>query len=97
MIGRYVFMTRYSIIVDGRVQGVGFRYFTQLIASELNLTGWCKNLADGRVEIEVQGPEEIIDSFIARIRKGNNFCRVNDMSLNKIAPLDNEKKFKVTY
>lgn len=90
-------MIRYSIIVDGRVQGVGFRYFTQLIAADLNLTGWCKNLMDGKVEIEVQGLEEQVHSFIANVRKGNNFCRVGDMNLNSIPLIDSEKKFTIKY
>ena len=41
-------MIRYSIIVDGRVQGVGFRYFTQMEAFKLELTGWVKNLIDDK-------------------------------------------------
>ena len=41
-------MIRYSIIVDGKVQGVGFRYFTQMKAMQFNLTGFCKNLYDGK-------------------------------------------------
>lgn len=90
-------MIRYSIIVDGRVQGVGFRYFTQLIAAELNLTGWCKNLMDGKVEIEVQGLEDKVYSFISKVRKGNIFCRVDDINLNSISLIDDEKKFKIKY
>ena len=62
-------MIRYSIIVDGKVQGVGFRYFTQMKAMQFNLTGFCKNLYDGKVSIEVQGLEQDILSFIAAIKK----------------------------
>lgn len=90
-------MVRYSIIVDGRVQGVGFRFFTQLIASELNLTGYCKNLYDGKVEIEVQGTEENISKFIVKIKNGNGFSRVNDITCNSISPVLNEKKYSITY
>lgn len=90
-------MIRYSMIVDGKVQGVGFRYFTQLEASKLNLTGWVKNLIDQRVEIEVQGSEENICKFISSIKKGNNFSRVDDISINKIPILSDEKKYKIKY
>lgn len=90
-------MIRYSMIVDGRVQGVGFRYFTQLEASKLNLTGWVKNLIDQRVEIEVQGSEENICKFISSIKKGNNFSRVDDISINKIPILSDEKKYTIKY
>lgn len=90
-------MIRYSMIVDGRVQGVGFRYFTQLEASKLKLTGWVKNLIDQRVEIEVQGSEENICKFISSIKKGNNFSRVDDIDINKIPILSDEKKYTIKY
>lgn len=90
-------MIRYSMIVDGRVQGVGFRYFTQLEASKLKLTGWVKNLIDQRVEIEVQGSEENICKFISSIKKGNNFSRVDDISITKIPILSDEKKYTIRY
>lgn len=90
-------MIRYSILVDGRVQGVGFRFFTQLTATNLKLTGWCKNLYDGRVEIEIQGPEETLNKFISSLKKGNNFSRVDEMTVNKIPIVENEKKYSVKY
>lgn len=90
-------MIRYSIIVDGRVQGVGFRFFTQLSALKFSLTGWCKNLMDGKVQIEVQGLEENINSFISEIKQGNNFSRVDDMDLCKVPIINNEKKFIIKY
>ena len=71
-------MVRYYIICEGRVQGVGFRYFCQMNAAELNLTGYAHNLNNGMVEIEVQGSEEKINIFIHNIKKGNFFIRVNN-------------------
>lgn len=90
-------MIRYSMIVNGRVQGVGFRYFVQLTACRLNLTGWCKNLINGAVEIEVQGEQNILISFVSEIKKGNYFSRVDDIDLNEIEILDTEKKFTIKY
>ena len=90
-------MIRYSIVVEGRVQGVGFRYFTQISAYTLTLTGWCENLMNGNVKIEIQGLEKDVDSFIATIKKGNNFCRVNDIDLINIPLIDNEKKYIIKY
>ena len=90
-------MVRYSIIVDGKVQGVGFRYFTQIAAHPLNLTGWCENLMNGKVKIEIQGLEKDVNSFIATIKKGNNFCRVNDIDLINIPLIYNEKKYTIKY
>ncbi|MVX62554.1 acylphosphatase [Clostridium chromiireducens] len=90
-------MIRYSITVSGRVQGVGFRYFVQLTACRLNLTGWCKNLMDGNVQIEVQGIEKDINSFISAIKVGNNFSRVDDINLSSLPLIPDEKKFKIKY
>lgn len=93
--GKY--MIRYSIIAEGRVQGVGFRYFVQLTACKFNLTGWCKNLMDGNVQIEVQGIEKNVISFISTIKKGNNFSRIDTVDLNDIPMVDNEQHFKIKY
>ena len=90
-------MVRYSILVDGRVQGVGFRYFTQMIASTLNLTGWGENLMNGKVKIEVQGSEENIHSFIYKIKQGNTFCRVSNVETVNIPIINNEKKYSIKY
>jgi len=90
-------MFRYLIIVDGRVQGVGFRYFTQITAHTLNLTGWCENLMNGKVKIEIQGLENDVHSFIDTIKKGNNFCRVDHMDLTNIHIISDEKKYKIIY
>lgn len=90
-------MIRYSAIVEGRVQGVGFRYFIQLTACKLSLTGWCRNLMNGNVEIEVQGLETNVLSFVSEIKKGNGFARVSDIDLNILPVLDGEKKFSIKY
>ena len=58
---------RKHIIFYGRVQGVGFRYYAVQKANQLGLTGWVKNLTDGRVEAELQGQAKLVDSFVERI------------------------------
>ena len=56
-------MVRYRLLVAGMVQGVGFRYYVNYTARLLQLTGWVRNLEDGEVEIEVQGPAGEVDQF----------------------------------
>lgn len=90
-------MIRYSIIVDGRVQGVGFRYFTQMEAFKLELTGWVKNLIDDKVKLEVQGSETKVLKFISSIKRGNGFSRIDNIELNKIDIVPNEDKYKIVY
>lgn len=88
-------MTRYYIVVDGRVQGVGFRYYCQMNASNLKLTGWVRNMDNGMVEMEVQGNEEVILKFISIINKGNYFIKVTNLSKKVIDLIPNENKFKI--
>lgn len=63
-------MLQYHMIADGRVQGVGFRYFVQMEADRHKIAGWVKNRDDGRVEILAEGPEESLKQFAEAVRKG---------------------------
>ena len=90
-------MIRCLIIVEGRVQGVGFRYFAQSNAIKYALTGFARNLNNGMVEIQVQGLEENIAKFLSMKKEGIRFIRVDDYSLKKISLIEDENKFKVSY
>ena len=57
-------------MVSGGVQGVGYRRFAQRAALGMGLTGWVRNLADGRVEVEAHGPAEALDRLAARLESG---------------------------
>ena len=72
-------MEAYSMHITGRVQGVGFRYFTLNGALKLGLEGWVKNMADGSVLVHVRGPVDKLDLFRAHVRKGPVFGRVDDL------------------
>ena len=61
-------MVRAHIHFSGTVQGVGFRYTTQSFAQQIALTGWVKNLADGRVEAVVEGPKEQVEVLLGRLK-----------------------------
>ena len=62
--------------VRGRVQGVGFRYFVERAAVELNLTGYTRNLDDGRVEVYAAGPPAKLAELSQRLWKGPRFADV---------------------
>lgn len=62
--------TQLIIRVKGRVQGVGFRYFTYQKATQLNLTGYVKNLTNGDVEIVASGSQDTLESFLAWLQQG---------------------------
>ncbi len=60
---------RIHVFYSGHVQGVGFRYTAQDIASLLDLKGWVRNLRDGQVELVCEGEEEKLKIFLKRIRE----------------------------
>ncbi len=55
---------RVLVVVEGRVQGVGYRMFARDLAARFGLNGWVKNRGDGRVEAAIEGPEEAVNSMI---------------------------------
>jgi acylphosphatase len=61
---------RVRAIVEGHVQGVGFRYFTMDQARRLGLSGWVRNLPDGSVEAEAEGPREDLLVFLEALAEG---------------------------
>jgi len=61
------FEKRKRLLFTGHVQGVGFRYSTRQIAKRMNLNGWVRNLADGRVEAVVEGPAAELEQFVSEI------------------------------
>ncbi|GAA1266241.1 acylphosphatase [Sphaerisporangium rubeum] len=68
---------RLNAWVRGRVQGVGFRWWTRSRALELGLVGSASNLADGRVEVVAEGPREACERLLALLRGGDTPGRVD--------------------
>lgn len=69
-------MTRVNALVEGVVQGVGFRWFTMKHARHLGLKGWVRNLPDGRVEMVAEGTREQLEQLLGRVREGPPGSRV---------------------
>ena len=88
-------MKRYRIIFKGTVQGVGFRWHVLSIASELNMTGYVRNLSDGNVEAEVQGQD--INEFVRRVTCPDRFIDIEDYVMKPIDVIEGEKRFSVRY
>ena len=61
---------RAHITVSGVVQGIGYRFFAQRTATELGITGYVRNLPDGRVEVVAEGKQGLMNSFIEELRRG---------------------------
>lgn len=90
-------LTRAHLLVQGRVQGVGFRAFVQSQAVRRALKGWVKNLPDGRVESEVEGEEALVNEFIRTVRRGPSLARVQNVDLEWINPHARDSSFEIMY
>ena len=76
-----------SIRVYGRVQQVGFRFYTHKKANELGITGFVKNEPDGSVYIEAEGDEVPLDHFVLWCHKGPQWARVDKILINDFPAL----------
>lgn len=72
---------RLHAYVSGRVQGVGFRFLAQHVARMLGLTGWVRNLYDGRVEVVAEGEREQLEQFLTELRKGPRLARIEKVEV----------------
>lgn len=90
-------MKRYHVIVEGRVQGVGFRSHCTMLALQNNLTGTVRNMDNGMVEIFIQGEPSGIDRFLEELPSGNRFVRVDDITVKEVPVVAGEKKFSASY
>ncbi|GAB4523699.1 MAG: acylphosphatase [Anaerolineales bacterium] len=70
---------RLAAVVDGRVQGVGFRYFVQQQAQALGLTGWVRNLRNGRVDVLAEGPRPALEALLDALRRGPRSAWVSEV------------------
>ncbi len=74
------------LVIGGRVQGVGFRYFTQDAATRDGVTGWVRNLRDGRVEALLEGEAEAVTRVERAIRQGPPGARVDTVIVDTEEP-----------
>lgn len=84
------------LMVSGKVQGVGFRYFAQMTAAEYHVTGWAKNLDNGAVAIHAEGTAEQLESFSTHLKKGSHFARVHHIE-EEPALLESFTSFRIKY
>ena len=82
------------ITLIGKVQGVGFRFYTHKKAQELHLCGWVKNLRDGSVAIEAEGEAQDLDIFVDWCHQGTQWSHVKKV-LSQEIPVQNLEKFIV--
>lgn len=84
-------------IVHGRVQGVNFRYYTQLNAQALKLTGWVRNRPDGTVEVMAEGPRTALEQLLAFLGEGPSHARVDRVDVGWLPASGRFSQFQVVY
>jgi acylphosphatase len=90
-------LKRAKIIVNGLVQGVGFRYFVMRHAENLNLKGYTQNLFTGEVLTEVEGDGGLINEFIKLLKIGPSKSHVTNCTVNWLEYKNEFSRFEVRY
>ncbi len=89
--------SRAHVYYSGRVQGVGFRFTAERIALDLGVTGWVKNLSDGRVEVLCEGPRERIEALLEGIRRSPLGSKITKTACAWESPTDEFPDFRVEF
>ena len=79
----------------GRVQGVGFRYATKQLAKGFDVTGWVRNLADGRVEMQIMGDEEELDEFLEELHDSPLGHHIQEQEERSVPLLEGVRGFTI--
>ncbi len=87
-------MRRCYVTVTGRVQGVGMRWACATEAERAGVSGWVRNLSDGRVEAVLEGEEDAVDRVLRGLHSGRPAARVDDVSVRTEEP-QGEQGFSV--
>lgn len=88
---------RAHVFVSGRVQGVNFRWYTQRKAQELGVTGWVRNLWDGRVEAIFEGDEQAVQRAVDWCHVGAPSAQVDRVQVNYEEATGEFRNFRITW
>jgi acylphosphatase len=86
-----------EIIVEGRVQGVGYRDYVRRRAMQLGLVGYVMNLKDGRVRVHAEGAREVIEELMRQLEKGPPLSRVDRVAARWLLPGRRHVSFEIRY
>lgn len=88
-------MTARQVFYEGRVQGVGFRFTVKHLTRGYEVTGWVRNLADGRVELQCGGERAEVEAFLAAIAECELKSHIKGITATMIPPLDGMRGFEI--
>lgn len=81
--------------INGRVQGVGFRFFARQTANEFGISGYVRNLPDGSLEVVAESEEDVLKEFLEMLREGPRSARVTDVQVRWGSPTGEYDRFFV--
>lgn len=90
-------MRAFHALVDGEVQGVGFRYSALRLARDLGLVGWVRNLEDGRVEVWAEGDDQELHELLAWLEEGPSGAWVREVESRPCEPTGRYSVFSVAF
>ena len=90
-------MTSLQVFYEGNVQGVGFRWTVRHAATGFDVTGWIRNLPDGRVELQVNGEENEVRAFLHRIAQGELHSLIHEQTENKLEKPVTARGFEIRH
>jgi acylphosphatase len=90
-------LVRVHVLAGGRVQGVAYRYYAEKVATRLGVSGWVRNLPDGRVEVLAEGEEGPIGEFLARLEEGPRLARVESFEVERANATGEFTGFRIAF
>lgn len=90
-------LIRVRVFAGGRVQGVAYRFFAEKCALRLGVTGWVRNLDDGRVEVLAEGSAGQIETFLERLGEGPRLARIDTFDVRRETSTGEFADFRIAF
>lgn len=90
-------MASLQVFYEGHVQGVGFRWSVRHIAKGFDVTGWIRNLTDGRVELQVSGEENEVREFLDAVAQSELRAHIRKQTENKLEKAVTARGFEIRH
>ena len=90
-------MISLQVFYEGRVQGVGFRFTVRHIAKGFDVTGWVRNLPDGRVEVQVTGEGDEVRAFLDQVMQSELHSLIREKAENELNEPVTTRGFEIRY
>ncbi len=90
-------LIRVRVLIDGRVQGVAYRFYAEKHAARFRITGWVRNLEDGRVEVLAEGASDDLAAFLEHLKAGPSLARVEGFDVRREPSTGEFRDFRIDF